>query len=343
MPPGTVVFTGNQKVSRPQLTRLVYDEATAEETIIPPEVSFELKEAMPAQKITWYDVRGLHDTALIEQFGHAFHMHALVQEDIVNTHQVPKFEEYEGGFFIIIRALVFVPASCSIQVEQVAIYAGKDFVLTFQEDEEDLFATMRTRLQLPQARVRKRGSDYLAYVLMDLIVDNYFLLLDDIGDEIEKLELNLIAQPEESDKPKMYQLKRELLTIRKSVSPLREAVNQMLKAENPLIAEQNHIFFRDLHDHLTQVLEMIENYREMVTSLQDLYLSEISYRMNNVVKVLTIISTIFIPLTFVVGVYGMNFDVMPELRWKYGYFVCLAVMAAVASSLLLLFKKRGWI
>ncbi len=345
LPPGTVIFTGEQKVGRPHVTKVVYNEENHEEKHIAPSSELQLPKAVEEDsKVTWYDVRGLHDTELIEEFGRIFNMHALVMEDIVSTQQVPKFEEYESGFFVVMRALTFGGGTdFRVQTEQVCLFVGKNFVLSFQEDAEDLFLTIRERIAAARGRVRKRGADYLAYALMDLVVDNYFLMLDDIGEEIEKLELHIIGLAETNDKSKTYELKRQLLTVRKSVLPLREAVNRMLKAGNAHIEEENLIFLRDLNDHLTQVLEVLENYREMVIGLQDLYLSEISLRMNNVMKVLTIISTIFIPLTFLAGIYGMNFDNMPELRWKYGYFFCLAVMAIVAGSLVYLFKKRNWI
>jgi len=342
LPPGSVIFTGNKKVENVVLHFLQYNlEQFKTETYDSHDkiIFAPIEEG----KIDWYDIRGLHDIDIIEQIGKAYDIHSLVLEDVVSTNQRPKFEEYTQGNFVIIRALSFDRESLEVETEQVAIYFRKGFIVSFQESGDDLFAGVRTRLKNSYGKIRQRGTDYLCYALIDNVVDHYYSVFDDIEDVIEDLEGRLLSNPGREVRGTLHSLKKELLTLRRSISPLREAISRFSKAENEFIDESSFLFIRDLYDHTVQVLDRVEVYRDMLNSLQELYLSEVSTRMNQVMQVLTLIATIFIPLTFLVGVYGMNFKNMPELQWKYGYFMLWGVMVVIFVILLLFFKRRKWL
>lgn len=291
----------------------------------------------------WYDIRGLHDLALIEMFGRQFNIHPLALEDILHTQQRPKFEEYGDKVFIVANSLLFKPDLYELETEQITIYFGKNFLLTFQEKEDDTFSAVRERLSARRGQVHNRKSDYLAYALLDNIVDNYFQILDQLEDRIDQLETEINDRPDPEIKEKIHRLKFQMLAMRKAVMPLREAVGKFIAYENPLPDESIAFFVRDLYDHVIRVSDMLETYRDMLNGLQELYLSELSIRMNNVIQVLTIITTIFVPLTFLAGIYGMNFSNMPELRWRYGYYYLLALMLLVFIAFLLYFRKKKWI
>lgn len=338
-PPGSLIFTGKQKLEKPQITITRFNETLCQA------VEFNASEIPePAENfITWYDVRGLHEVEIVEKLGSIFHLHPLLMEDVLDIHQRPKFEEYESGLFLVLRALKLEKVEKKIIAEQVAIYAGKNVVLTFQEDEDDLFEGIRERIHKGKGRIRIKGADYLAYALSDNIIDNYFITLDFIGESIEILENEISAKGNSLTKKKIYDIKQQILICRKAVIPLREAINSFSKSNHALIHDQTDLYLRDLYDHSLQMLEIIEAQRESLHSLHDLYLAELSMRMNNTIQTLTIISTIFIPLTFLVGVYGMNFDVMPELHWRYGYFLVWVTMAIITIGMILYFKKNKWI
>ena len=342
MPPGSVIFTGNRKVDNTNFHFIRYNEKEIDSDFFDQELPVELKEPV-SDKINWYDIRGVHDTAMIESIGTQFKIHTLVLEDIADTTQRPKFDEYDNGIFIIAKALKFNIEKCEVQTEQVAIFVGENTVFSFQEDEDDLFVGVRNRVNSGRGKIRSRGADYLAYALLDNIVDNYFIVLDKIEEEIEKLEIEIIQSPRNDSKAKNHNLKREMLTLRKAVQPLREAISKFAKSESIVVDERTGIYLRDLYDHTIQVMDMVETYRDVLTGLQDLYLSEISFKMNQVMQVLTVISTIFIPLSFLTGMYGMNFENMPELKSDYGYFVLLAFMATIVIGLLIYFRKNKWI
>ncbi len=340
LPPGTLVFTGRKRLEFPNVTLIQYDrEGSLQER--------HAQDAAPladeGMHVTWYDVRGLHNEELIEELGARYQIHPLVLEDVLDTQQRPKFEEYEGAIFIIIHALTFDAENLKIKTEQVALYAGEGFVLTFQEDEADLFPGVRGRIESSLGRIRKRGADYLAYSLLDNIVDHYYVVLDQMEEVLNQLEEDILANPSRHSKAGIHSLKLQSILLRKSISPLREAIGRLTRSESPVIREDTRIFLRDLYDHTIQVMDTIETFRDVVSGLYDLYLSEISFRMNSVIKVLTIISTIFIPLTFLAGIYGMNFDNMPELHWRYGYFILWGVMVAVGLGLVYLFRVKKWL
>lgn len=340
LPPGTLIFTGRQKVEAPNVSLLQYGPLGE-----PSEQ--QAKDQIPAADegipMSWYDVRGLHKVELIQQLGERFNIHPLVLEDVLNTQQRPKFEEHDGAIFITVQALSFDAQAMSIQTEQVALYAGPGFVLSFQEDEKDLFPGVRERILHGRGRIRSRGADYLTYALLDNVVDNYYLVLDQMEETLSQLEGDILSASGKESKRGIHELKMQFIMLRKAVAPLREAISRFSRSENLLIAKETDIFLRDLYDHVIQITDTIDTQRDVMNGLYDLYLSEINLRMNNVIQVLTIISTIFIPLTFLAGIYGMNFDYMPELRWKYGYFVVWGVMLLIGLSLLFLFRRKKWL
>jgi magnesium transporter len=264
-------------------------------------------------------------------------------EDIVNTEQRPKMEDFEGYLFVVLKMLSFDEQQRAIKIEQVSLVLGPNYVLTFQEREGDVFEPVRDRIRRAKGRIRKMGADYLAYALLDAIVDSYFAILEKIGDKIEELEEHLISQPDVQILQSIHHLKREMIYLRRSIWPLREVTSGMARNESILIKESTEIFLRDVYDHTIQVIDTIEAYRDMISGMLDTYLSSISNRMNEVMKVLTIFAAIFIPLTFIAGIYGMNFAYMPELGWKWGYFAVLTVMVSVAVCMLIYFRKRKWL
>ncbi|MCB9081498.1 MAG: magnesium/cobalt transporter CorA [Lewinellaceae bacterium] len=342
LPPGSVVFTGKRKVEHIDIHYLEYNEGEILEQHLDNRNIRSCHVPRP-DRVQWYDMRGLHDTELIEAIGSTFEVHPLVLEDIANTQQRPKFEEYDGGIFLVLQALRFDEAEVKVITEQVSLYFGEGFLLSFQEDAEDLFEKIRDRLHAGRGRIRLRGADYLAYAMLDLVIDHYFLVLDQVEVLIEELEADIIGPLAENTKGKIHHLKQEMLVLRRAIAPLREAISRFARAGNEFVTEETVLFIRDLHDHAIQVTDLTDNYRDMLNSLQDLYISEISLRMNNVMQVLTIITTIFVPLTFLAGIYGMNFDNMPELHWKPAYFVLLGVMFVVALALVRYFRYKKWV
>ncbi len=333
------MFTGDQHADNQLVTLVQYNEEDAWKKTAQDAVP----ECIQGNFVTWYDVKGLHCIPVIEQLGRLYNVHPLALEDVLDTTQRPKFEDYENAIFIIAQALTFNEANSEIEVEQIAIYAGDGFVLSFQEKPDDTFQTVCERILHNGGRIRKRGVDYLVYALLDTIVDHYYIVMDRIEEVLEKHEQEILTVPDENTKSRIHQLKLQVLSLKKSIYPLREAINAFSRCDNPLVREDTRIFIRDIYDHTIQIVDTLENWRDVLNGLFDLYLSQLSYRMNNVMQVLTIISTIFIPLTFVAGIYGMNFDNMPELHWHYGYFIVLGVMLLIVLGLLAAFRRRGWL
>lgn len=338
LPPGTLVFTGERMVDTPNITLIEFNnEKIREEHAVDKKPEIE-----KGDHITWFDIRGIHDIELIGKIGKHFHIHPLALEDIVDTEQRPKFEEYEEGIFVTLKALEFNEEKLELRTEQISIYVGEKFALSFQEDDDDLFVAVRKRLHTGSGRIRERGSDYLAYALIDTLVDNYYLQLDKVESVIENLEEAILRDSNEGLKKRIHHLKLQTLFIRKSVAPLREAISKFSKCEHALIQESTTLFIRDLYDHTVQVTDTIETYRDLMNGLNDLYISELSFKMNNVMKILTIITTIFVPLSFLAGLYGMNFDHIPELHYHNGYFVLLGVMGLIVVGLVAFFWKKRW-
>ncbi len=340
LPPGTPVFVGDRKVEQTRLTVIDYDDERLEERELG-----SVEECFPYRDtgtVTWVNVDGVHDVELVQQLCSHFGVHPLVQEDIVNTAQRPKVEEYDDRLYIVVRMLYRSPAG-ELVSEQVSLILGEHFVISFQEQPGDVFEALRERLRQHKGRARKTGPDYLAYLLLDAVVDGYFLLFEPYGERSEKLEAELMSSPTPKSLQAVQRMKRELLFLRKAVWPLRELLAALQRTESKLVRRTTGVYLRDVYDHTIQVIDTIETFRDTASGLLDMYLSSVSNRTNEVMKVLTIIATIFIPLTFIAGVYGMNFRFMPELRWPWGYFGALGVMAVVALVMVVYFKRKKWL
>jgi magnesium transporter len=335
------VHTGERKLETARITVIDYDEKNFHEKQMDNiEQAFQYK---TTPTVSWINVDGLHDVSIIEKIGSHFDIHSLVLEDILSIGQRPKFEDMEKYIFVVLNMLYFDGHSQKITSEQVSIVLAPNYVISFQENIGDVFDPIRDRLRNAKGRIRKMQSDYLMYSLLDAVVDSYFNILEKLGEKIEILEEQLVTSPTEKTLHQIHYLKREMISLRKSIWPLREVLSTMERAESPLISKATAVYLRDVYDHSIQVIDTTENFREMVSGMLDIYLSSLSNKMNNVMKVLTIIATIFIPLTFVAGVYGMNFDNMPELKWKYGYFAVLIVMAIISLCMLVFFRRKKWI
>jgi magnesium transporter len=341
LPPGTPVHTGEKKVERVKITVIDYDERRVEEREVQ-----EVEECFPlrdTETVSWINVDGLHDVALIERLGIHFGLHPLIIEDVASTGQRPKQADYEDYVYVVLGMLSFNDATGQVEAEQVSLILGERFVLSFQERAGDVFGAVRDRIRTAKGRIRKGGADYLLYSLMDAIVDNYFEVCEKLGAAIDPLWDRLMENPRPDVLQRVHSVKSEVLFLRKAVWPLRDVISALERTESPLFAKTTRVYLRDIYDHTIQVIDTIETFRDMIGGMADLYLSSVSNRMNEVMKVLTIIATIFIPLSFIAGVYGMNFHYMPELAWRWGYFWALGVMAAVAGGMLLYFRKREWL
>jgi magnesium transporter len=293
--------------------------------------------------VLWVNVDGLHDVGLIQRLGGEFSLHPLILEDVVSVGQRAKSEEHEERLFVVIQMLTTDFDHGKVTSEQVALVLGEGFVLSFQERAGDVFEPVRDRIRSEGSRIRARDADYLAYALVDAVVDHYFSVLEELGGQVERLDLEVMEDPSQATMRAIHELKQEMLVIRRAVWPVRELVNGMIRSESALIRDSTKTFLRDVYDHAVQIIDTAETLRDVVSGLMDLYLSSVSNRMNEVMKVLTIMASIFIPLSFLAGVYGMNFDFMPELHFRWGYPLLVAVMAGTAGSLLALFRRRGWL
>ena len=339
--PGTLVHIGDQKVDETRITLIDYDEAHLQERVLDGiEEAFPLKD-LPT--VTWINIDGLHETDTIETVGQHFNIHPLVLEDILNTGQRPKTEEFEDVIFVVLKMLHYNKDAEKIRSEQFSLVLGSNFLITFQEIHGDVFNVVRERIRKPKTRIRKAGCDYLAYALIDAIVDHYFIILEALGDKIEDIEIQLLDNPTTDTLEIIHEMKREMIYLRKQIWPIREIVNSLVKSESSLIQEQMHIYFRDVYDHTIQIIDTIESYRDILAGMLDIYLSTLSNIMNEVMKVLTIIATIFIPITFIAGVYGMNFKFMPELEWRWGYAMVWAIIVVAAGIMIGFFKKKQWL
>ena len=340
--PGSIVFTGNRKVDKVLIHHIQYDADSMTERILNSHTKSTLiKSEKPL--IDWYDVRGMHDTRLIALIGKTFDIHPLILEGVVDIHQRPKFEEYEKGNFIVLRALKFDSEKLEIKKEHVAIYFNEGFITTFQENESDLFESVRKRINTDRSRIKTRRADYLAYALIDETVDNYYIALESIESHIENLEDEIIESIDSSNRNKIHHLKRELLILRKSIFPLREAISNFYKSESSFIQDDSRVFIRNLYENTVQIMDTVDSYRDILNGLQDLFISEVGFKMNKIMQLLTIISVIFIPLTFLAGIYGMNFENIPELKYKYSYFILWGVMITIFALMIYYFRKKKWL
>jgi magnesium transporter len=341
LPPGTLVHIGERKLESARITLIDYDENLFQEKQVARiEECFQFK---TTPTVTWINIDGLHEVGIIEAIGKHYDLHPLTLEDILHTGQRPKFEDLESHLFVVLMMLRFDDESQMVRSEQVSLVLGTNIVISFQENVGDVFEQIRDRIRNAKGRIRKMGADYLMYALLDAVVDNYFGILEKLGEKIESLEEELVGDPSERTLQQIHRLKREMVFLRKSVWPLRELINGLERSESALIEESTGVYLRDVYDHTIQVIDTVESFRDMVSGMLDIYLSSISNRMNAVMKVLTIIATIFIPLTFVAGIYGMNFDNMPELKWRHGYAAVWLVMLGVAGVMILYFRRKKWL
>jgi len=341
LPPGTLIHIGEKVSEKTRITLWEYDEKDFKER---PLESLDL--CFPFKNdptVTWVNVEGVHQVEILEKLGTCFSLHPLVLEDILNTDQRPKMEEYGNDLYIVLKMLDYDDQKDEVVAEQVSLVLRGNIVFSFQEKGGTLFATLIERVRSGRGRIRKTGADYLTYAILDLVVDHYFLVLEKIGEKIEILEAKLLSDPKASTLQKIQQLKREMLFLRKWVWPLREVLSALERGELAQIQESTRIYLRDVYDHAIQVLDTIEIFREMLSGMVDIYLSSLNNRMNAVMKVLTIIATIFMPLTFLAGVYGMNFKYMPELGWRWGYPIVLLVMLLVGMTMLIIFRRKKWL
>ncbi len=341
LPSETLVYTGEKKDEQIKVHIIDYDEAN----FIEQELT-EVEACIPYKNkptVTWVNVDGVHNVPLLEKLGDCFGLHRLVMEDILNTDQRPKMEDF-GEYLYIVFKMLSSGKNGDIVTEQISLILGANFVISFQEGiEGDVFNLIRERLRNGKGRIRKMGADYLAYSLLDAVVDNYFVVLEKFGDKIESIETELIENPTQKTVQKIYQLKREMIFLHNVVWPLREVVGGMGKNESLLIKASTAPYLRDVYDHVIHIIDSVDIYREMLSSMLDMYLSSVSNRLNEVMKVLTVISLIFMPLTFLAGVYGMNFKYMPELEWRYGYFASLLLMLGIAVLMFFYFKRKKWL
>ncbi len=347
LPPGTLVYVGKERTKKVRISVIDYNDTEFREWELK-----KIEECYPLKEkptVTWVNIDGIYDTSIIEKIGNNYGFHPLLLEDIVNTNQRPKMDDYGEYIYFVLKMLSYDEKKNKINSEQISLILGNNYVISFQEDIGDVFNNIRERIRNSKGRIRKMGADYLAYSLIDAIVDNYFTILEKFGENIEEIEEILVTDPEPETLQTIHSLKREMIILRKSVWPLRELISGLERTESKLILESTDIFLRDLYDHTIQVIDTVETYRDMLSSMVDLYLSSISNKMNQVMKVLTIIATIFIPLTFIAGIYGMNFDPesspfnMPELGWYWGYVSVWVVMIIISILMLIYFRIRKWL
>ena len=346
LPPGTPVYVGKKRTAKVEFSLIDYDLDGFERTKL--SAVEEMTLYRTTSKVSWINIEGLHESEIIEKIGGIFGLHPLVIEDILNTDQRPKMDIHDDYVFIVMKMHNLDDETGVVDVEQVSMILGNTFVLTFQERPGDIFDPVRLRIAESRGRIRRSGPDYLAYALLDAMVDSYFSILQSLGDDIEELEDELLANPTSATLSRIHFLKRNMAYLRKSVWPLRELINILKRQESELIQDSTVIYLNDLYDHTIQVIDTVETLKDILAGLLDIYLSSISNRMNEIMKVLTVFAAIFIPLTLIAGIYGMNFDPassplnMPELKWYFGYPFALGLMAAVGIILFIYFKRKDW-
>jgi len=341
LPPGTLLHIGDKKMEKTGITLMDYDESHfLEKEVRLVEESFPFKDK---PTVTWINIDGIHEIEIIEKIGKYFGVHPLILEDILNTEKRPKMEDFETYIYVTLKILKQTDNSDKILSEQVSLIIGTNFVISFMESKDDIFDPIKERIRSGKGHIRKMGSDFLAYSLIDAIVDNYFVIMEKFGEKIEVMEEELVKNPTPGTLKSLHDTQRELMILRKSVWPLREVVNNMVRGESTLIHESTLIYLRDVYDHTIEVIDMIEGLRDMVSRMFDIYLSSMSNKLNEIMKILTIIATVFIPLTFIVGVYGMNFEYMPELKWRWSYPVIWVIMVFIGIYMMNYFRKRKWI
>jgi magnesium transporter len=340
LPPGTLTIADDKIPQKSKITVFHYNENNIEEKTLD---NFSSDEFNTIESLYWVNVDGLSDIQSIQTIGTVFGIHILSLEDILNTNQRPKCEDYDDYIFLVLKMIIYNETQKEIDIEQVSFIITENAALTFQEKTGDVFNPIRERLRKGKGRIRKRKANYLVYCLIDVIVDHYFEVLEHIGEDIENLEDEIIENPAAETSSKMHSLRRKVLLLRRSIRPLREVINNLMKLESSLIEDDTRLFLRDLNDHIIQIIESMETFRDMLAGLFDMYLSSSGNKMNEIMKVLTIISTIFIPLSFIAGLYGMNFKKMPELEFSFGYPIVICVMIGIVLGFIAFFKRKKWI
>ena len=337
--PGTLIIEPDAKPSRIILIDYDEDNAIRKMDITPNACA----PYIGTNTVSWMDIQGLGSETVLKQVGAIFNLHPLLLEDVVNVPQRPKLEDYNNQLLVISHMVRLKEDESGFDTEQVSFVLGKRYLLSFQEEElQDCFEIVRDRIRTSQGRVRKSGADYLTYLLLDTIIDGYFPVVEHYEDRIEALEDVIISNPDRDTMQEIYDVRRELLALRRLIWPMRNVLNLLMRDHHGIVSDEVQIYFRDSYDHVIQILEIIEAYRELAASLMDVYMSTMGNKLNEIMKFLTVISTIFIPLTFIVGVYGMNFENMPELKGEWSYFMVWLVMLGVAGGLIFYFWRKGW-
>lgn len=340
LPPGSLVHMSKLKSEEVSISVVKYNSKTVIEAS-PNKIETALKSISPTA-VTWININGINKADIIEKIGNALDIHPLVLEDIMTARQRPKFEEHDKYLFIVLRVMYYTEKGNQID-EQISMLLGKNYVITFQETNGNVFRPVKERLEAEKGRIRRHGPDFLAYSLMDAIVDNYFIVADALGERSESIETDLLRQHDEKIMEKIFKVKSDLSLLKKAIWPLRDLVSKIEKHESKLITKITKVYLRDIQDHTVQIIDTVEMMRDRNSSMADIHLSNMSNKMNEVMKVLTIIATIFIPLTFITGLYGMNFDYMPEIHSPLGYPIVIGVMIVLAGIMLLYFKRKKWI
>ncbi len=342
LPPGSLVYVGEDKPRHAtRITIIDYDEhAVRERDITRVEECLQFKDTA---SITWINVDEIHEPGLIETFGRVLGFHALMLEDILNTDQRPKIEDHGGYLYVVLKMLEWNAERGEIDIEQLSLVVGPNYVISFQERAGDFFDPLRARIREAVGRARKLGADFLAYSLLDLVIDHYFIVLDRLSERVEQAEDAVLSQPRPETLQRIQELKRELIFVRKAVWPMKEVIASLRHLDTPLIAKSTGVFLRDLQDHIVQVIEGVETFQNLASDALDTYLSTVSNRTNTVMKVLAVFSAVFMPLTFITGIFGMNFHVMPPLDWPGGFTGTLVMMALLGILMVVFFKRKGWL
>ncbi len=341
LPPGTLIYTGDKVKEKTKIKVTEYnaDRFNSEEF---KEIQMDLTK-IEKPFIKWIDIYGLTQIKVIEEIGHQFNLHPLVLEDILSPNQRPKLEDFGNYIFAVLKKLSWNQEQQDFEYEQISLILGDNYVISFQERDTNLFNPIYERIQVPKGKVRVMGADYLFYVLIDIIVDDYFIVIEKVGEDIENIEDILIKNPEPETLQSIYRLKRSSIELRKSIWPIREVINKLQREPSNLIGDELQIYLRDIYEHIFRISDLLENYRDIIFGMLDMYLSSVSNRMNDIMKVLTIISTIFIPLSFLAGFYGMNFLHMPELTQPFAYPILIMIMVSIVLVMLYFFKRKKWI
>lgn len=339
LPPGSLIHQGEKRTHKTNISLLGFNQ----EGYLEEEVDTVETLDLESKQTSWININGVHDKVILEQIRKTYDIHPLIMEDVMNTYQRPKAEEFEDHLFVTLKMISYNKELKEVDFEQVSFILGEQYVLSFQEKDGDIFNPIRERIRKNKGQLRRKNADYLLFALLDIVVDNYFNVLEEIGLEVDDMEEIVLENPPKDFLTTLHQFKRQSSTLRKSIFPLREAIGFIVKGESEHVEESTIKYYRDAYDHTISVIESVEVHREVLGSLKDIYLSSLSNKMNNIMKVLTIMASIFIPLTFIAGVYGMNFKNMPELNYEYGYYIVWGIMIVCLVGMLWWFKRKDWL